>query len=57
MKREAASRNTLHRSKNERKEQDMVHSMMKAFDRAALAIFMVLAVTPMLAVAVAASIH
>lgn len=35
----------------------MVHSMMKAFDRAALAIFMVLAVTPMLAVAVAASIH
>jgi hypothetical protein len=35
----------------------MVRSLMKAFDRAALAIFMVLAVTPMLAVAVAASIH
>ena len=35
----------------------MVNSMMKALDRAALPIFMVLAMTPMLAVAVAASIH
>jgi hypothetical protein len=31
--------------------------VMKAIDRASFSIFMVLAVTPMLAVAVAASIH
>ena len=35
----------------------MFSSVMKAFDRASLSIFMVLAVTPMLAVAAAASIH
>jgi hypothetical protein len=35
----------------------MFSSVMKAFDRAALSIFMVLAITPMLAVAVSASIH
>lgn len=35
----------------------MFASMMKAFDRAALSFFMVLALTPMLAVAAAAAIH
>jgi hypothetical protein len=35
----------------------MFSSVMKAFDRASLSIFMVLALTPMLAVAAAASIH
>jgi hypothetical protein len=35
----------------------MFSAAMKAFDRASLSIFMALAVMPMLAVAVAASIH
>ena len=35
----------------------MFSTVMKAFDRASLSIFMMLAVTPMLAVAAAASIH
>jgi hypothetical protein len=35
----------------------MVSTMMKAFDRASLGIFMALALTPMLAVAAAAAIH
>ena len=35
----------------------MFSTMMKTFDRMSLGIFMALAVTPMLAVAVAASIH
>jgi|KBSMisStandDraft_5_1062788.scaffolds.fasta_scaffold1077214_2 hypothetical protein len=35
----------------------MFSNVMRAFDRASLTIFMALAVTPMLAVAVAASIH
>jgi len=35
----------------------MFSTAMKAFDRASLSIFMMLAVTPMLAVAAAASIH
>ena len=35
----------------------MFSNLMRAFDRASLTIFMVLAMTPMLAVAVAASIH
>ena len=35
----------------------MFATMMKAFDRASLSLFMVLAFTPMLAVAAAASIH
>ena len=35
----------------------MFSTMMKAFDRVALTLFVALAATPMLAVAVAASIH
>jgi hypothetical protein len=35
----------------------MFSTVMKTFDRASLAIFMALAVTPMLAVAVSAAIH
>jgi hypothetical protein len=35
----------------------MFSNVMRAFDRASLTIFMALAVTPMLAVAVAAAIH
>ena len=35
----------------------MFATMMKTFDRIALPVFLALAVTPMLAVAVAASIH
>ncbi len=35
----------------------MYATMMKTFDRLALPVFLMLAVTPMLAVAVAASIH
>ena len=35
----------------------MFSSVMKAFDRASLTIFMALAVTPMLAIAVAATIR
>jgi hypothetical protein len=35
----------------------MFSTMMRTLDRAALGIFMVLALTPMLAVAAAASIH
>jgi len=35
----------------------MFDKMMKAFDRASLSLFMVLAFTPMLAVAAVASIH
>ena len=35
----------------------MFSNVMKTFDRASLAIFMALAVTPMLAVAVAATFH
>jgi len=37
--------------------QTVFSSVMKAFDRASFSIFMVLALTPMLAVAAAASIH
>jgi len=42
---------------NNKGSDPMFSSVMKAFDRAALSIFMVLAITPMLAVAVSASIH
>jgi len=35
----------------------MFSTVMRAFDRASLSIFMLLAVTPMLAIAAAASIH
>ena len=35
----------------------MFSTVMRAFDRASLSIFMLLAVTPMVAVAAAASIH
>ncbi len=35
----------------------MFATMMKTFDRIALPVFLVLAITPMLAVAAAASIH
>jgi len=35
----------------------MFTNVMKTFDRAALSLFLVLAITPMLAIAVASSIH
>jgi len=35
----------------------MFNSVMRAFDRIALPVFLMLAITPMLAVAAAASIH
>ena len=35
----------------------MFSTVLRAFDRASLSIFMVLAVTPMVAIAAAASIH
>lgn len=35
----------------------MFSTLMRAFDRASLSIFMVLAITPMVAIAAAASIH
>jgi hypothetical protein len=48
---------TLHRSKTELRTKTMFSSVMRAFDRASLPIFIALAMTPMLAIAVAASIR
>jgi hypothetical protein len=48
---------TLHRSKIELRTKTMFSSVMRAFDRASLTIFIALAMTPMLAIAVAASIR
>ena len=48
---------SLHRSKVEVRTKTMFSSVMRAFDRASLSIFMVLALTPMLAIAAAASIR
>jgi hypothetical protein len=55
--RNAASTISLHRSKTDQRTKTMFSTVMKAFDRASLSIFMSLALLPMLAVAVAASIH
>ena len=46
----------LQRSKN-LKDKTMFNSLMKTFDRISLTLFLALAATPMLAVAVNASIH
>ena len=51
------SQNTLHCSKTKRKDYEMFASMLKTFDRATLSLLMVLAVSPILAVAVTTSIH
>ena len=51
--RENRSKSTLHRSKRRRTKT----MTMKTYDRVILSLFMVLATTPMLALAVAASTH
>jgi hypothetical protein len=48
---------SLQRSKTIRKAKTMFAKLMSAFDRFALPYFLALAITPMLAVAAAASIH
>jgi hypothetical protein len=55
--RENRSDITLHCSKTEARTKTMFSSVMRAFDRASLTIFIALAMTPMLAIAVAASIR
>jgi hypothetical protein len=49
--------NLLHRSKTEPRTKTMFSPAMKLFDRVALSVFLMLAVTPMLTIAAAASIH
>ena len=48
---------TLHCSNNEPRTKTMFSTVMRAFDRASLTIFIALAMTPMLAIAVAATIR
>ena len=48
---------TLHCSTQNQGAKTMFSNATKLFDRAAFSIFMMLAVTPMLAIAAAASIH